>query len=196
MLLSFVALVFTLGVWVRSYMPDDVHADVADGKLVLVFSQWRVTSAWTNSDSIEPTKRVVRVPELWRRVHAGQFLAPSVYAASSGVQSPPILLNKAPVIQSVLGVEFISESTGGPSPEYRMVGIPLAYLALAFAAGPAVWLAWRWRSRVRRRAGCCRNCGYDLRATTGRCPECGTPVEPTGPTVGRPPAASVAASPE
>ena len=60
--------------------------------------------------------------------------------------------------------------------ESRGVTIPYwaVLLLLAIAPARALWRARR--SRWRLRAGRCRTCGYDLRATHHRCPECGTAV--------------------
>jgi hypothetical protein len=51
---------------------------------------------------------------------------------------------------------------------------PHWFLALLFAILPALHLRATIRSRRRHRIGHCPTCGYDLRATPQRCPECGT----------------------
>ena len=51
--------------------------------------------------------------------------------------------------------------------------LPLWLIMVLFGLWPAIRF-WRWTRRRRYGAGCCAVCGYDLRATPERCPECGT----------------------
>ncbi len=73
---------------------------------------------------------------------------------------------------------------GGPganaTPGYRGVFVP-TWLVAAGLFAPAVALSIRRRRRRRRgERGLSPACGYDLRASPGRCPECGRPAGPAG----------------
>lgn len=65
----------------------------------------------------------------------------------------------------------------------RGADVPFWFLAIVFAIVPLHWARRAWRVR-RLRAGLCPVCGYDMRATPDRCPECGAV-----PSTGRPAAA-------
>jgi hypothetical protein len=61
----------------------------------------------------------------------------------------------------------------------RALAVPYWLLLVVGSTPFAGWLSVtrRRRMRERRRQGnLCASCGFDLRATPGRCPECGTPA--------------------
>lgn len=74
---------------------------------------------------------------------------------------------------------------GGTQRPQPVIGVMDAYsvdywlVAASSGVLPAVWgaaLACRSLRRQRHVPGTCVKCGYDLRASEGRCPECGTPM--------------------
>jgi hypothetical protein len=62
----------------------------------------------------------------------------------------------------------------------RALLVPQWAIFLALSIAPAAWLYLRLlpllRRRHRQRHHLCQQCGYDLRGSSGRCPECGAPA--------------------
>jgi hypothetical protein len=74
--------------------------------------------------------------------------------------------------------KYTSVAVGAPpSLLYHAIGFPHWFLLPFFAAMPLMGLRRTWIRRRRARMGLCVKCGYDLRASPDRCPECGATVD-------------------
>ncbi len=74
-----------------------------------------------------------------------------------------------------LGFHFLYRST---SPQWVgtvwLISVPFWFLVCVFSVLPVIQLRRSLLRRHQLRDRLCSNCGYDLRATPDRCPECGT----------------------
>jgi len=84
-----------------------------------------------------------------------------------------------PVAFGAVGLEAVLNDSLGPEHPLGVARlalrlVPFVATAACFAiAATGALRARRVASRLR--GGLCPACGYDLRGTTGRCPECGAP---------------------
>jgi hypothetical protein len=82
-----------------------------------------------------------------------------------------------PTIMTETGKRPVPGFRGLPSVTRIICGLWLPLLT--FSILPLVWGVGAFQRARRRVAGACPSCGYDLRATPERCPECGaTPAQP------------------
>jgi hypothetical protein len=94
--------------------------------------------------------------------------------------NPPVDPFKSPLdIQRIRSTAGFWHQRFEGSPDVRsmhgkqFLEVPIAAFVPPVAVPPLVWLTRKHRERKRRRAGACPSCGYDLRASRDRCPECG-----------------------
>ena len=95
--------------------------------------------------------------------------------------------SKVDSARHAIGFWLVSERhrySGLPPVQSRYLAVPYWFLAAATAAPPVGWIIRKTRTRRRLATTRCLNCGYDLRATPARCPECGKEAPPAR---GRPP---------
>jgi hypothetical protein len=179
--LSLLLFVVVCVLWVRSYWREDTvllrtmepdPADLSFIDYVIRTVHGRVVYMHRNVSPGPQPDEVVSVP-----------VARQALEKERGLHYFSVSTNRLPAARREsgwLGFQIARYPT--PDSQLTLVA-PLWALAGASAILPALF-ARRWqRGRKDRRVGLCPSCGYDLRATPGRCPECGK--EPTLADVGR-----------
>ena len=171
--------------WARSYFVADPYPEFLSGSGLRVVS-WggRVFLEWFRTDQPRspllfiavPTPRIegdARNPDDRPRRHELLWRAT---ANSTGwtVLTPPLITVPDARLSNVLGfacASVVVSTQATLTADLRVIGVPY-WAMFAVAAGLSRHF-WRKRHRAYR-VGLCGECGYDLRATPGRCPECGT----------------------
>ena len=167
---SLVLSLATAALWVRSYWIDEE----------VVFSAKDVDALRTNEYSIESANGQTVFDEKsqdYQRDSASAAYARRTLPSESegwryeNHQNGPVWWGS---ISACLGFHMMWRERVGMYGRWSYVAIPDWLPLLLFVALPSVRL---WRCRRRRDLlPRCRTCGYDLRATPRRCPECGTPA--------------------
>ena len=167
--MSLLLAVSLLTMWIRSYWASEVvHWGLTMQPMVVRLYEIGSANGVVCAGRIQVTAgtpRFVSPPTGWSE---GWFRLPKTAASSMGVE------------RSWAGFGLYSRHTlrqAGLIDDYKGVQLPYWFLTPLAGWLPTVWgvkAKRRWQRERRRGLGLCLHCGYDLRATADRCPECGS----------------------
>lgn len=193
----------TAMLWIRSYLLTDqviwrdgntpwqswqqFQAVSVRGQLWLLFqNEKRLTSSPSPPQTAQPSISwyaetdafdIEQLLPLWKQGNGGDYVVNLIGVSYSRVidrliTDPPMF----PSTRSNVFPPFFRTTAQPPfqrSFSQHLISLPYWLLSLCMIILPLAY-ARQWKRRVRRaRTGHCPACGYDLRATPDRCPECG-----------------------
>ena len=183
--LSLLLLVATAGLWVRSYWVVDVARCNVHWKssaklggrgigigswnahLELIVFKYRLGTSRFGVTVIEPEHEPLRFD--WSHLPLRQY---------SWTQNNPTWHWGGIYCDSQRMSSTTFADIGDPDFVETHYGVPCWMVVVVTALAPLIWhrRLLREQSRHRIRNGLCLKCGYDLRASSDRCPECGTQI--------------------
>ena len=181
-----VACLATAVMWARSYwIVDRIHGDQATETQYLGYTS---VASWRGRLLLQFERQSKPLPK--SLFFTGALGYESYESWPSPPAEPPVKGPLAPQFYSApsgFGWRIVTFHTRLPNAlrsipvDYGVTRnaifvVPFYAIAILTILPPLLWL----RARLRRRPpGGCPICGYDLRASPDRCPECGTPVSPS-----------------
>ncbi len=145
--------------------------------LLLSVAAWELNTRYSFGGSVS-------MDQVWLSLGAGAVfkstISMSYIQIPEGRKVPNLstqwIWKKIPVPQTRQAKRWISIQRTGAG---KIVIIPVWMPILLFGSIITYCCLPFHRRRKRKKLGLCVNCGYDLRASKERCPECGTAVETT-----------------
>jgi hypothetical protein len=180
-ILSTLAFLVVLALWVRGFWYGNLlgrtHVGASGELLVSQYVYVYVSSGLgfqgIRMDGTDPITAAARRKTKGLEAKEGQI----EYECSS-LQGSLMRTSRPTPLRRQVFPEYSAKHGGSTQETWDSLAVycPWSILALVTGVLPGMWLKWTWRQRRRRGQGLCQNCGYDLRASTERCPECGTPI--------------------